>query len=45
MIKPKSALFHFVVVFTGVLLAFYALDQLVMFAQGLPLNWDLSPAQ
>ena len=28
-----------------VLLAFYGLDLLVMGAQGLPLNWDLTPAQ
>jgi hypothetical protein len=28
-----------------VLLAFYGLDLLVMGAQGLPLNWDLTPAR
>ena len=28
-----------------VLLGFYGLDLLVMDAQGLPLNWDLTPAQ
>jgi len=27
------------------LAAFYLLDQTVMSMQGLPLNWDLSPAQ
>jgi len=27
------------------LLAFYVMDQLVMSMQGLPLDWDLSPAQ
>jgi len=28
-----------------VLLGFYGLDLLVMGAQGLPLNWDLTPAR
>lgn len=27
------------------LLAFYGLDHFVMSIQGLPLNWDLTPAQ
>lgn len=27
------------------LLAFYAMDLVVMAMQGLPLNWDLTPAQ
>lgn len=27
------------------LLAFYVMDQTVMSMQGLPLNWDLTPAQ
>lgn len=33
------------VALAAVLLAFYGLDLLVMGAQGLPLNWDLTPAR
>jgi len=32
-------------VFLTVLLFFYGLDHSIMGMQGLPLNWDLTPAQ
>ena len=33
-----------ILVFGAVLAAFYGLDHFIMNIQGLPLNWDLTPA-
>lgn len=43
--EGKSSILVWLVALIVVLLAFYGLDLLVMGAQGLPLNWDLTPAQ
>jgi hypothetical protein len=42
-------LFNTVLIWVGAfaltLLLFYGIDQFIMAAQGLPLNWDMTPAQ
>ncbi len=45
MTKSNNSALRWVIVFMAVFAIFYSLDQLIMLAQGLPLNWDLSPAQ
>ncbi len=41
----KSLLVRWLGVLALALLGFYGLDLLVMGAQGLPLNWDLTPVR
>jgi hypothetical protein len=43
--KTNNKLVVWTIAVTIALLAFYGLDHLVMSIQGLPLNWDLTPAQ
>ncbi len=43
--KANSKLMTWVVAMAIALLAFYGLDHFIMGIQGLPLNWDLAPAQ
>jgi hypothetical protein len=43
--KANSKLMVWAVAAAIALLAFYGLDHFVMSIQGLPLNWDLTPAQ
>ena len=43
--RKSSGILTWVVAIAVTLLAFYAMDHLIMGMQGLPLNWDLSPAQ
>lgn len=41
----NSGILAWLIALVVVLLTFYGLDLLVMEAQGLPLNWDLTPAR
>jgi len=41
----SKTLLIWVSAFTLALLLFYGIDQFIMATQGLPLNWDLTPAQ
>ncbi len=43
--KAKSKLMIWAIAAAIALLAFYGLDHFVMGIQGLPLNWDMTPAQ
>lgn len=43
-LSAKDALVG-IVIFAGVFLAFYGIDHFVMNSQGLPLNWNMTPAQ
>ncbi|MEE8428530.1 MAG: hypothetical protein V3S33_03395 [Gammaproteobacteria bacterium] len=43
--QKSSAVMPWVVAIAITLAVFYGLDHFVMGIQGLPLNWDLSPAQ
>jgi hypothetical protein len=43
--KARSKLVIWAVAVAIALLAFYSLDHFTMSIQGLPLNWDLTPAQ
>jgi hypothetical protein len=42
--KPNKVM-TWVVAIAITLVAFYFMDHFIMGVQGLPLNWDLSPAQ
>ena len=42
--KTSSKVLAWVVSVVITLVAFYAMDHFVMSIQGLPLNWDLTPA-
>ena len=41
----NSGILAWLIALVVVLFAFYGLDLLVMEAQGLPLNWDLTPVR
>jgi len=41
----ENTLFIWVSAFVLTLLVFYGMDQFIMAAQGLPLNWNMMPAQ
>jgi hypothetical protein len=43
--KANSKLMIWAIAAAIALLAFYGLDHFTMSIQGLPLNWDLTPAQ
>ena len=43
--KPAKTIVVWVVALVVTALAFYGMDLMVMAAQGLPLNFDLTPAQ
>jgi hypothetical protein len=43
--KTSSRVMVWVISVVITLVAFYAMDHFVMSMQGLPLNWDLTPAQ
>jgi len=41
--SPGKALVRWAIVAAATLVFFYALDHALMSAQGLPLNWNMSP--
>jgi hypothetical protein len=45
MIKLTNTILIWASAFALSLLIFYGIDQFIMAAQGLPLNWDMTPAQ
>jgi len=43
--EQKNKVKIWVIAFAITLVGFYIMDHFIMSIQGLPLNWDLSPAQ